>query len=205
MHATGRGRTRGAIAAALACCSLLAGPAGPRASTTPPEVGTGAHDDATEPAERVRERDSLQETRVVGIGRVRVSHPQKLSGAFGALVVRQPQDYDCTTICDFRGLLLQAEPGLAGGQISAGYAVVVGEKRHSDFFITEVFMGYGVKAALLRTWGDSPLTPPEQTLLGVEGDFTIIQLNFSLGLFRHFAGGDPDQRWQLAGGVGWGF
>ena len=121
------------------------------------------------------------------------------------MVVRQPASYDCTTVCQFRGWLFQAEPGLAGGQLSAGYAVVTGEKGRNKHFLSNVYVGYGVKGALLRTWGEANLDPPDQTLLGVEGDFTVIRVNFSLGVFRHVGSGEPDDRWLIAGGIGWGF
>ena len=149
------------------------------------------------------EQDSV--LRVVGLGRARLSHPQKLSGAIGAIVFRQPRSYDCTAVCEFRGFLFQAEPGLAGGQLAAGYAVVMGEKGRFRHFLSDVFLAYGIKAALLRTWGDSRLTPSDQTFLGVEGDFTVIRIHFSLGVYRHMGSGTTDDPWLVSGGVGWGF
>ena len=156
-------------------------------------------------AEQILREDRDRTTRVVGLSRARVSHPQQISAAIGAMVARLPTSYDCTAVCEFRGLLLQAEPGLAGGQLSAGYAVVVGETNGNGRFLSDVYLAYGIKGALLRTWGNADLEPEDQTLFGIEGDFTVIRVNFSLGVFRHIGSGDPHDRWLISGGVGWGF
>jgi hypothetical protein len=155
--------------------------------------------------ERISEENKDTEIRVVGLGRARISHPQLLSGALGAIVSRQPEGYDCRTVCEFRGFLMQAEPGLGGGQLSAGYAIVNGIMGPDAHFLSHVYVGYGIKGALLRSWGNSSLDPEDQTLLGVEGELTFIGFNFSLGLFRHAGSGDPDDPWVVTGGMGWGF
>jgi len=64
--------------------------------------------------------------------------------------------------------------------------------------------GFGAKALVMRTWGDSPLTPQDQTLAGVEGEFTVARVNFSLGILRSLAD-DRDDPWVVTGGIGWGF
>jgi hypothetical protein len=153
----------------------------------------------------IQHEEQELETRMVGVGKVRLSVPQRVSGSLGMLIARQPADIDCTTVCEYRGALLQVEPGLDGGQVSAGYAVVVGELGDNDHFLSNVFLGYGLKAALMRTWGDSSLSPPDQTLLGIEGNFTVIRINFSLALFRPVGSDDPADPWVVGGGLGWGF
>jgi hypothetical protein len=100
--------------------------------------------------------------------------------------------------------MLQIEPGLTGGQLSAGWARVLGEKKNNKFFLHDVYVAFGAKAVLMRTWGDSPLHPQDQTLAGVEGEFTIARVNFSLGLLRSLAD-RPEDRWVITGGLGWGF
>ncbi len=145
------------------------------------------------------------ERRIVGLGRVRVSFPQRVSGALGAMIVRQPVSYDCSTLCEFRGLFIQAEPGYSGGQINAGYAVVFGEKGRNEHLLSKVYMAYGLKGAFLRTWNDADLVPSDQTLLGLEGDFTIIGINFSLGAFRQIGQDRQAEDWVVTGGIGWGF
>jgi hypothetical protein len=185
----------------LVSVALVVGPiADARADETPP--------DDTPPQEiasRILEEDRDVERRVVGLTRFRVSFPQRVSGAVGAMVVRQPARYDCSTVCEYKGLFVQAEPGLSGGELSAGYAVLMGEKGRNEHFLSKVYLGYGIKGALLRTWNDADLTPSDQTLLGIEGDFTIIHVNFSLGLFRHVGSGEADDPWVVTGGIGWGF
>jgi hypothetical protein len=142
----------------------------------------------------------------IGLARARVSNPQRLSGGIGALLAHQPADWECKTLCDWRGPFVAVEPGLAGAQLGAGYAVVLGEKRNRDFFLSEVYLAYGVRAALLRTWGNASLDPSAQTFVGVEGDFTVIQVNFSLGLFRPIrTDSNADADWLVSAGIGWGF
>lgn len=154
--------------------------------------------------DRVRAGDRDRELSLTPVGRLRVSYPQRVSGSIGAILSRQPPQ-ECTTTCELRGLLFQAEPGFGGGQMSAGYAVIVGGKNQQERFLSQVYMAYGIKAALLRTWHGSSLDPEDQSLLGVEGAVSIVNLNFSLGAFRHVGSGDPDDAWLVSGGVGWGF
>jgi hypothetical protein len=182
----------------LACVScLLATPLPP-----PPPDAESAGDRIRE---QILDEEQDRETRVVGIGRARVSFPQQFSVAAGAIVASQPRSWDCTTVCEFRGFVFEAEPGLSGGQLSAGYAVIMGETGSAGNFLTDVYLAYGVRGALLRTWGDADLRPEDQTLAGVEGEFTVIRISFSLGLFRSVGSSTPEDDWILTGGAGWGF
>ncbi len=173
------------------------------------QAAAGSLDASAEPAatalERVRASDQDRELSLTPVGRLRLSYPQRVSGSIGAILSRQPVGQECTTSCELRGLLFQAEPGFAGGQMSAGYAVIIGGRNQNERFLSQVYMAYGIKAALLRTWHGSSLDPEDQSLLGVEGAFSIVNLNFSLGAFRHVGSGDPDDLWLVSGGVGWGF
>ncbi len=155
--------------------------------------------------QRIVEEEQEQERRIVGFRRVRFSLPQRASVGVGALFSRQPTRYHCTSVCEFRGWLVQAEPGIAGGQISAGWAAINAEKGSNDFFLSKVFLSWGFRGTVLRTWGNADLNPPDQTLIGAEADFTVIRVNFSLGVFRHVSGGDPGRKWIVGGGVGWEF
>jgi hypothetical protein len=188
--------TRGPACALAVCLAVGAVSGSAEGPPGPPPSDLESH---------IEHEEQDLETRMVGLGRVRLSVPQHVSGSLGMLIARQPGDFDCTTVCEYRGALLQVEPGLAGGQVSAGYAVVVGELGDNDHFLSNVFLGYGVKAALMRTWGDSSLSPPEQTLLGIEGSFTVIRINISLALFRPVGSDDFDDPWIVGGGLGWGF
>lgn len=167
-----------------------------------PAVAWSAPDDLTS---QIVADEQERELRIVGLTRFRASFPQRLSGSVGAMFVRQPVSYDCHTVCRFRGLIVQAEPGYSGGQLSIGYADLTGETGHRRRFLTKYFLGYGIKAALLRTWNGADLTPSDQTLAGVEGEYSVIGINFSLGLFHHVGSGDPSDPWLVTGGVGWGF
>ena len=162
-----------------------------------------SHTSAAEDA--VRRHDEQTELRVATLARIRISHPQRLSGAIGAIWARQPTSFDCTTTCEYRGFTLHAEPGLNGAQISAGYAKLIGEQQGHSRFVRDILLGFGIRGTLLRTWGDADLDPSSQTLVGAEADLSIVRVNFSLGLLRRVSGPDDADRWHLAGGIGWGF
>jgi hypothetical protein len=162
-------------------------------------------DDSASLVEQVRRHDLKRELRRVGLLGARLSHPQQVVGSVGVMWVHQPPDFDCTTGCDFRGPLVEVEPGLAGMQIGAGYGVLVGDRRLNRFFMRRVFIGWGVKAALLRTWDNSTLDPAQQTFFGVEAQFTITQVNFRLGVMHNSWTEELEDPWLVTAGIGWGF
>jgi hypothetical protein len=143
--------------------------------------------------------------RAMGFGRVRFSEPQRLSIGLGAIFARQPRGYHCHAVCAFKGWFVQAEPGYSGGQLSVGLGKLMAETGAEGRLLPQVHLAYGVRAALLRSWNGADLHPSDQTLAGIEGDFTVIGINFSLGAFRHVGSGDGDDGWVWSGGVGWGF
>lgn len=168
-------------------------------------VALPADESLTVLEERILAADRSRELSLTPFGRLRISHPQKVSAAIGAIISKQPPDVECTTTCKLEGLILQAEPGLAGGQLSAGYAVLAGGRNQRERFLSQIYMAYGVKAVLLRTWNRSNLSPEGQSLIGIEGSASIINVNFSLGVFRHVGSRDPSRDWIVSGGLGWGF
>ena len=183
-------------------CALLA-----LLGALPCPAGDGERSDAA-PAdliEQIREHDSRTEVRRIGLLGLRLSHPQQVAGSLGAIWVRQPVDFDCSSACDFRGPLAQIEPGVAGVQLGAGYAVLVGEKGRNTHYLRRIYVGLGIKAALLRTWGDAAVEPADQTFAGLEVDAAVAQVNFRLGLFRSLSRAGTEDRWLVTGGLGWGF
>jgi hypothetical protein len=155
--------------------------------------------------EQIRRHDLRVEQRKVGLLGVRLSHPQYVSASLGVLWTKQPKDYDCTTLCDFRGATVEIEPGIAGAQVGAGYAILVGDKGRNRFFLRRVYIGWGVKAAFLRTWGNDSLQPESQSFLGIEGRFTVTRINLRLGVFRSLSSDEVNKPWMVTGGIGWGF
>jgi len=108
-------------------------------------------------------------------------------------------------VCDMRGMVAQIEPGLAGGQASLGFARVIAQAGEFERVLSKFYLAYGVKAALLRTWGDSPLNPEHQTLAGIEGEFSIDRVNFRLGVFHRISNIGSKEGITVTGGLGWGF
>lgn len=154
---------------------------------------------------RIREHDAQVESRRVGLLGLRLHYPQEVAGSLGVIWVRQPVDFDCATVCDFRGPFVQLEPGTGGAQLGAGYAVIVGEKGRNSFYLRRIYVGLGVKATLLRTWSGAAAETAERTYGGVELNASVAQVNFRLGLLRGLSDANERDRWLIAGGIGWGF
>jgi hypothetical protein len=91
------------------------------------------------------------------------------------------------------GLLLQVEPGVAGGKLSLGYA--------RGLF---PYAGAGVKASLLHTWGRPLVTEPRQTYAGVEVEASFF-VKVSLGVMWRVDGTSDAPRTMVTAGIGIGF
>jgi hypothetical protein len=155
--------------------------------------------------QEVLQREQDRERRMVGLIGARFSNPEKIAGSFGFLWSQLPSEYDCQTLCPFQGPYLQLQPGLGGSRLGFGWARLIGEKKTNERYLSDIYLGYGFKGALLRTWGEPYRTPAGQTYFGTEAEFTIVRVNFRLGFFRHIGGGQRDDPWLLTWGLGWGF
>ena len=183
------------VAAALlaGCCALGA-----------PGAGAADRVENVPLIDQVREEDEQRETRWTGFHRVRAGYPQTVSAGLGVIRARLPESWECVTVCPFRGLVLQVEPGLHGVQLGGGFATLMAEKRHRKRFLADVHVAFGVKGVLLHRWDDANLAPAERTFAGIEFSYTVTRVNFSIGTLRRVdrvPGGD----WIVSGGIGWGF
>jgi hypothetical protein len=125
---------------------------------------------------------------------IRYTHPQK-----GALSLTLARAKDTDTFYT-AGWFAQAEPGLGGGKLSLGYGAIDPSGTPWKPFS----FGLGLKASVLRTWGEPRGTLPGQTLVGPEADLTIAYVKLSAGyLWR--AGGTRGSRGVFTWGVGAGF
>jgi hypothetical protein len=172
----------------------------PAPSSSPPGEGSG---DVLMRA--VAAAEQTREVRHYLLPGVNIAFPQRVSASFSVLFTTVPTYLDCRAVCDVRGVIVQLEPGLAGGQVSLGFARIIAQSGEAERVLSSFHLAYGLKAALLRTWGDAPLNPEHQTLAGVEGEFTIDRVNFRLGVLRRVVAAAPHERMFLMGGLGWGF
>jgi hypothetical protein len=183
----------------------------PQAGTLPtaPE-----HADApilTGPAFPARLEDRLialgqdRSRRVFGLWRGAFSHPLSLSASLGAVVAGLPRTEDCRSLCELRGMTVHVSAGLTGGELAVGWAQLFAASDARRHFLTDVSLGFGVRAALVRTWGASRLEPPAQTLAGVETALTITRVSFTLGVLVPLAAGAEHHRRTVTGSVGFGF
>lgn len=153
----------------------------------------------------VRAEDALPALRTGGLLRVHLDYPTKVSVGFGVIAARIPANFECKTSCLFHGMTLQGAAGLGGGELAIGYGSLVGETGHGDWLLRRVSIGYGVRAAVLRTWGDSPIDPHGGTFLGVEGEGAVAQFGVRLGVFRRVDPVYGERDWRVFGGAGWSF
>jgi len=170
--------------------------AGPAANPDPPT--------ADQAMQQVRDELASVEDRWYGITRARWSYPQKYSVAMGAILTEQRKDADCSNPCMMHGWHFEVEPGLYGVQGSVGWGKLVAEAGSSGRLMHTVYLGWAFRGVVLRTWGDSPLMPTAQTLAGVEASFSLLRLNYSIGVLRSLSS-KADSDWVFAAGIGWGF
>jgi hypothetical protein len=164
-----------------------------------------AEDASGSVVDRVRAHDADRTRRVYGLARVHWDYPLELSGGSGVIFTRLPRDFDCTTTCLMEGFTLQGALGTGGAEASFGYASIVAETGRSRAFLRHVYVGYGIRAAYVRTWGTSNLSPEGDDFVGVESAWTIAQFSMTLGVFRRVPASDPGDRTKVFAGLGWGF
>jgi len=159
---------------------------------------------AEEAMQQVRDELADVEGRWYGITRARWSYPQKFSVAIGAMVTEQRKDADCAEPCTLYGWHFEVEPGLYGVQGSVGWGKLVGETGSTEHLMHTAYLGWALRGVVMRTWGDSSLTPTNQTLVGIEGSFSLLRLNYSLGVM-HSLSADSSRDLIISLGLGWGF
>jgi hypothetical protein len=151
------------------------------------------------------EADGPETSRTAGLIRVHWDYPAKASLGFGVVVAKLPSSFDCHTSCLLRGVTIQGAAGLGGGELAIGYGSLIGETGRRAWLLRHAFMGYGVRAAAVRTWGASTLDPDGATYLGLEAAVVVAQFGLRIGVFRRTesVAGEKDTR--LFAGAGWGF
>lgn len=137
--------------------------------------------------------------------RARFAWPQQAAVAAGVIFHRQPERITCETVCQIRGWHLQGEAGNAGGQLAFGWTKLVGQHGPRFDVLSRPYMAFAVRAAVLRTWGNSTLTPKERTFAGLEGAWSVARISLALSVMRDLDTDRVGSRWLVGGGLGWGF
>lgn len=179
--------------------------AGDTVAEPPANQGAVSQDQALD---QVRAELDTQERRWYGLMRVRWHDLQGFSAGMGAMLVKQSEYIDCSAGCAIKGWHFEVEPGLNGIQAGVGWGKLVGETGRTNRLMHTVHFGWSVRGVVMRTYGDNPLYPQDQTLAGVEAGVSIVRLNFSLGAFRSLYSGPGEQYtqdWVFSLGFGWGF
>ena len=157
---------------------------------------------------QVREEINNMKHRWNGLMRIRWHETQLFSAGLGAMLVKQPQNIDCSIGCAIRGWHFEIEPGIYGVQGGVGWGKLVGESGRTSRLMHTVHFGWNVRAVVLRTWGDSSLYPQSQTLAGIEASVSIVRMNISLGVLKSLYSGPGEEYGEdliLTTGFGWGF
>lgn len=87
---------------------------------------------------------------------------------------------------------IAGEAGIGGGKIAVGLDSL-GEGK----------LGYGLKAAFLRSWIEPATIDEDQSFLGLEGELSIQRMVLNLGGYRRISSGDDN--WAVSGGIGFIF
>lgn len=171
------------------------------AALAPPDPGA----DSSPDVDGELEREQARAREAFGVMRARFSYPQLVSAGFGLLLAERSREIDCVTQCELTGWLASAEAGIGGAELNLGPAFLIAELGDNDFLLSRRYMGYALRGSVMRTWGGYTGRPEHEWLGGVEGEFTIVSLNLSLGVYRRISGHDEGAPWLVAGGIGWGF
>ncbi len=197
------GMTPRAPALALSFWLLAAG-LHAQASGASPATPDSAADRLTAIDHELR-RETEREHQLFGMARARVSYPQLASVGLGMLIGERSKAYDCTIQCEVDGWLASVEAGVGGAVFNLGPAYLIGELGDNKYFLSRRYMGYAVRGSVMRTWGESPYRRDREWHAGVEGEFTVVSLNLTLGLYRRIGQHDRGEPWLVSGGIGWGF
>jgi hypothetical protein len=100
---------------------------------------------------------------------------------------------------------IQGAAGLGGGEVAIGYGSLIGETGRGAWLLRHAFMGYGVRAAAVRTWGASTLHPDGATYLGMEAALVVAQFGLRVGVFRRTGSVAGERDTRVFAGAGWGF
>jgi hypothetical protein len=150
-------------------------------------------------AERDRSR------RTYNLWRGAISVPLSAAATFGVVSTTLPRTSDCRSLCEMRGLTAHLSAGLTGGEVAFGWARLFAESTHGQRSLRPPPLAYGVRGAVIRTWGDSALTPQAQTLVGAELALTITRVSFTAGVFVPVDAGHHHQSRVFTGSIGFGF
>jgi hypothetical protein len=206
-----RSRAVRALVAALvllAAGHVLAEDAGASAvPATPPATPAATPDDAQRMQEidQELERETEKQHQLFGLARARISYPLIASVGLGMLIGERSKAYDCTIQCEVNGWLASVEAGEGGVVWGLGPAYLIGELGNNKYFLSRRYMGYSVRGSVMRTWGETPYRPDHEWHAGIEGQFTVVSLNLSLGVYRRIGDHGAGEPWLVSGGIGWGF
>jgi hypothetical protein len=167
-----------------------------------PDEGDAAR---LEAIDRELVRETEREHQLFGVARARVSYPMLASVGLGMLIGERSKAYDCTIQCEVDGWLANVEAGAGGVVFNLGPAYLIGELGDNKYFLSRRYMGYAVRGSVMRTWGETAYRPDREWHAGIEGEFTVVSLNLSLGVYRRIGEHGQGEPWLISGGIGWGF
>jgi hypothetical protein len=137
--------------------------------------------------------------------------PQRLSCGITGIISLNQERWSTDVGASVAGILLQAEPGIGGLKVGAGWGFVSSTRDftgHKLGFLGHLgipWVGYAFKAICLRTMYNPWHAPAGQTYLGVEAQANLLMLNMNLGLMGQIDGSDRSRPVIASWGVGVGF
>ncbi|HEY8122053.1 MAG TPA: hypothetical protein VII78_12105 [Myxococcota bacterium] len=179
--------------------------AGALAQDAAPPASPEADADRLDAIDQELRRETERQHQLFGMARARVSYPQLASVGLGMLIGERSKAYDCTIQCEVDGWLASVEAGAGGAVFNLGPAYLIGELGDNKYFLSRRYMGYSVRGSVMRTWGETPYRPDREWLAGIEGEFTVVSLNLTFGVYRRVGEHGHGEPWLVSGGIGWGF
>jgi hypothetical protein len=191
-------RGRFVLAMGVWLCGANAGAQAPEPAEPPLAADAAQFEEALQ-------RETERTWQPFGVARARISYPLVASTGVGVLLGERSREIDCAMQCELNGWLASVDVGVGGAQFNLGPAYLIGELGDNKFFLTRRYMGYAVRASVLRTWGDTWRRPDREWHIGLEGEFTVVSLNLTLGFYRRIGDENARRPWLVSGGIGWGF
>lgn len=137
------------------------------------------------------------------------NYPQKLTCGITGIFCLNRRRWN--TGPSVAGIVLQAQPGMGGLRASLGYGFIWSVRALTGQDLGPVghmgipWLGYALKATLLRTMHDPWGVPAGQLYAGLTAQANLLMLNLDLGVLRHAAGDDGSRPWVFTWAVGMGF
>ena len=139
------------------------------------------------------------------------SFPQYVSCGITGIICLNQKRWSTDVGASVAGLLVQLEPGLGGVKLAAGYGFISSTRNFTGHRLGPLghmgipYLGYALKAVVLRTAYRPWNLPAGGSYAGAEAQFNFLMLDLRAGVLGQVDGRDWTRPWAATWGVGVGF